>query len=291
MGVPEDQVGNARAENAGAENAGAAGAIDDAISEDMSVDAFDAPPRSETFVVDIDGYEGPLDLLLALVRDHKLDLAKISILELAQQYLDFIEAARTLRLEIAADYLVMAAWLAFLKSKLLLPDEGDEDDPSGEELAAQLAFRLKRLEAMREAGAQLLNRNRLGRDFFAHGLPEGIKMVRNSEYDANVYDLLKAYSIQRQRNAIDTIRFAARPVWSIQDARERLERILGVSLDWLPFDELVAQFIESPELGRTVLASSLSASLEMTREGMVELRQEEAYAPLLIRKRPEEYAG
>ncbi len=115
--------------------------------------------------------------------------------------------------------------------------------------------------------------------------------MRNSEYDANVYDLLKAYSLQRQRNAIDTIRFAARPVWSIQDARERLERILGVSLDWLPFDELVAQFIESPELGRTVLASSLSASLEMTREGMVELRQEEAFAPLLIRKRPEEYAG
>jgi segregation and condensation protein A len=283
MGVPEDQVEDARAEKGGA--------IDDSILEGGHVDAFDAPPRSETFVVDIDGYEGPLDLLLALVRDHKLDLAKISILELSQQYLDFIEAARALRLEIAADYLVMAAWLAFLKSKLLLPDEGNEDEPSGEVLAAQLAFRLKRLEAMREAGSQLFNRNRLGRDFFAHGMPEGIKLVRNSEYDANVYDLLKAYSIQRQRNAIDTIQFAARPVWSIQDARERLERILGMSVEWLPIDELVAQFVHSPELGRTVLASSLSASLEMTREGKAELRQSEAFAPLLIRQRQEETAG
>jgi segregation and condensation protein A len=283
MGVPEDQV-----EDAGADKGGV---IDDSIFEDVSVDAFDAPPRSQTFVVDIDGYEGPLDLLLALVRDHKLDLAKISILELSQQYLDFIEAARSLRLEIAADYLVMAAWLAFLKSKLLLPDEGNDDEPSGEELAAQLAFRLKRLEAMREAGSQLFNRNRLGRDFFAHGMPEGIKLVRNSEYDANVYDLLKAYSIQRQRNAIDTIQFAARPVWSIQDARQRLERLLGMTVEWLPIDELVAQFVDSPELGRTVLASSLSASLEMTREGKAELRQSEAFAPLLIRQRSEETAG
>lgn len=277
MSVPEDQVENTQAGNA--------------IVRDMGVDAFDAPPRSQTFVVDIDGYEGPLDLLLALVRDHKLDLAKISILELARQYLEFIEAARALRLEIAADYLVMAAWLAFLKSKLLLPDEDNEDEPSGEDLAAQLAFRLKRLEAMRVAGAQLLNRNRLGRDFFAHGMPEGIKLVRNSEYDATVYDLLKAYSLQRQRNAIDTIQFAPRPVWSIQDARERLERILGVSLDWAPINELVAQFIDSPELRRTVLASSLSASLEMTREGKAELRQEEAFAPLLIRHRTIPTAG
>ena len=283
MGVPEDQIEDAQAEKGGT--------IDDTILEDMSVDAFDAPPRSQTFVVDIDGYEGPLDLLLALVRDHKLDLVKISILDLAQQYLDFIETARRLRLEIAADYLVMAAWLAFLKSKLLLPDEGNEDEPTGEELAAQLAFRLKRLEAMRDAGAKLLNRNRLGRDFFAHGLPEGIKLVRNSEYDANVYDLLKAYSIQRQRNAIDTIQFAARPVWSIQDARERLERILGMSVDWVPIDALVAQFLESPEFSRTVLASSFSASLEMTREGKAELRQERAFSPLLIRQRTKEAAG
>jgi segregation and condensation protein A len=273
MSVPEDKAEDTQTGQGGV------------ISEDMSADAFDAPARSQTFVVDIDGYEGPLDLLLALVRDHKLDLVQISILDLAQQYLDFIEKARKLRLEIAADYLVMAAWLAFLKSKLLLPAEAGDDEPTGEELAAQLAHRLRRLEAMREAGAQLFNRNRLGRDFFARGMPEGIKLVRNSEYDANVYDLLKAYANQRQRTAIDTIYFAARPVWSIQDARECLEAILGTSVEWAPIDELILHFLEDPKMKRTVLASSLSASLELTREGLTELRQEGAFAPLFIRKR------
>ena len=273
MSVPEDKFEDTQ------------GGQDGVMSEDVSADAFEAPPRSQTFVVDIDGYEGPLDLLLALVRDHKLDLAQISILDLAQQYLDFIEQVRRLRLEIAADYLVMAAWLAFLKSKLLLPAEDGEGEPTGEELAAQLAHRLRRLEAMRDAGAKLFNRNRLGRDFFARGMPEGIRLVRNSEYDANIYDLLKAYSNQRQRTAIDTIHFSARPVWSIQDARERLEVILGTSLDWVPIDELIMQFLEDPQMKRTVLASSLSASLELTREGLAELRQKKAFAPLYVRKR------
>ncbi len=278
MSVPEDKFEDAETGQ------------DGVISEDVSADAFDAPPRNQTFVVDIDGYEGPLDLLLALVRDHKLDLAQISILDLAQQYLDFIEQVRRLRLEIAADYLVMAAWLAFLKSKLLLPAEDGEGEPTGEELAAQLAHRLSRLEAMRDAGAKLFNRNRLGRDFFARGMPEGIRLVRNSEYDANIYDLLKAYSNQRQRTAIDTIHFSARPVWSIQEARERLEAILGASLDWAPIDELIVQFLEDPQMKRTVLASSLSASLELTREGLAELRQKKAFAPLYLRKRANESA-
>ena len=268
MGNPEDQTQS-----------------DQAISQDMSGDAFDQPPRAQTFVVDIDGFEGPLDLLLALAREHKLDLAKLSILDLAQQYLDFIEQARNLRLEVAADYLVMAAWLAFLKSKLLLPDEEQEGEPTGEELAAQLAFRLKRLDAMREAGAKLLNRDRLGRDFFAHGMPEGITLVRHSAYEANVYDLLKAYANQRQRTAIDTIHFSARAVWSIQEARQRLEAILGTPVEWAPIDELIAQFLPTPELRRTALASSFGASLEMTREGVTELRQKNAFAPLLIRRR------
>ncbi len=273
MSVPEDKFEDAETGQ------------DGVISEDVSADAFDAPPRSQTFVVDIDGYEGPLDLLLALVRDHKLDLAQISILDLAQQYLDFIEQVRRLRLEIAADYLVMAAWLAFLKSKLLLPAEDGEGEPTGEELAAQLAHRLRRLEAMREASVKLFNRNRLGRDFFARGMPEGIRLVRNSEYDANIYDLLKAYSNQRQRTAIDTIHFSARPVWSIQDASARLDAILGASLGWAPIDELIMQFLEDPQMKRTVLASSLSASLELTREGLAELRQKKAFAPLYVRKR------
>lgn len=245
-------------------------------------------PRGETFIVDVDGFEGPLDLLLALARTHKLDLTKIAILPLAQQYLDFIAEAKRLRIEIAADYLVMAAWLAFLKSKLLLPDDDNEDEPSGEELAAQLAFRLKRLEAMREAGAKLFTRKRLGRDFFARGMPEGIKLVRESSYDANVYDLLKAYALQRQRSAIDTIHFAVRPVWSIQDARERLERILGQSVDWAPLDSLLAAILDDPDTRRTVMASSLSASLELTREGLADLKQKEAFAPIYLRRRTSE---
>ncbi len=278
MSAPEDKFEDAQNGQGGV------------ISEDVSADAFDAPPRSQTFVVDIDGYEGPLDLLLALARDHKLDLAKLSILDLARQYLDFIEQVRRLRLEIAADYLVMAAWLAFLKSKLLLPAEAGEGEPTGEELAAQLAHRLRRLEAMRDAGAKLFNRNRLGRDFFARGMPEGIRLVRNSEYDANIYDLLKAYSNQRQRTAIDTIHFSARPVWSIQEARKRLEAILGTSLDWAPINELIMDFLEDPQMRRTALASSLSASLELTREGLAELRQKSAFAPLYLRKRANESA-
>ena len=248
----------------------------------------DERPRGQTFIVDVDGFEGPLDLLLALARTHKLDLTKIAILPLAQQYLDFIAEAKRLRIEIAADYLVVAAWLAFLKSKLLLPEEEDEDEPTGEELAAQLAFRLKRLEAMREAGAKLFTRKRLGRDFFARGMPEGIKLFRESSYDANVYDLLKAYALQRQRAAVDTIHFAARPVWSVQEARERLEKILGESVDWAPLDSLLAAALDDPHKRRTVLASSLGASLELTREGQADLKQKEAFAPIYLRRRSSE---
>ena len=172
----------------------------------------------------LEGFEGPLDLLLALARTQKIDLAKISVLALAQQYLDFISEARRLRLEIAADYLVMAAWLAFLKSKLLLPAEpSEEGEPTGAELAALLAFRLKRLHAMREVSAQLMTRKRLGRDVFGRGDPEPIRITRQSVYDANVYDLLKAYSQQRQRTAVLSMQLKPRTVWSLNEAREELE--------------------------------------------------------------------
>lgn len=251
-------------------------------------DFDDDRPEGEVFVVDIDGFEGPLDLLLALARTQKLDLTKIAILPLTLQYLKFIDEARRLRLEIAADYLVMAAWLAFLKSKLLLPDEEDEDEPSGEELAAQLAFRLKRLEAMRQAGAKLFTRNRLGRDFFARGMPDGIKLVREHAWEASVYDLLKAYALQRQRTAVDTIQFALRPVWSIQDARDRLERLLGQSVDWAPLDAMLTEYMVPPEMRRTAMASALSASLELTREGHTDMRQSAAFAPIYMRKKAAE---
>jgi segregation and condensation protein A len=246
---------------------------------------LDAGP-DDTLVVDVEGFEGPLDLLLALARTQKVDLAKISVLALAQQYLDFIAEARRLRLEVAADYLVMAAWLAYLKSKLLLPAEpSDEGEPSGAELAALLAFRLKRLDAMREVSAQMMSRKRLGRDVFARGLPEPTRLTRKSIYDANVYDLLKAYSQQRQRTATRTLTMLQRTVWSLREARAELERLLGIACDWAPLDELIAEFLVEPELRRTALASSFTATLEMTREGTLEIRQSKLFAPLLIRRR------
>jgi segregation and condensation protein A len=258
---------------------------------DMISDWENEDPRLEagpgdTLVVDVEGFEGPLDLLLALARTQKVDLAKISVLALAQQYLDFIAEARRLRLEIAADYLVMAAWLAFLKSKLLLPAEKDEEgEPTGAELAALLAFRLKRLHAMREVSAQLMTRKRLGRDVFARGAPEPIRITRKSTYEANVYDLLKAYSQQRQRTAIRTWQIRQRTVWSLKEARAELERLLGIDCDWAPLDQLLAEFLVEPELRKTALASSFTATLEMTREGALEIRQAKSFAPLLIRRR------
>ncbi len=238
--------------------------------------------------VDVEGFEGPLDLLLALARTQKVDLAKISVLALAQQYLDFIAEARALRLEIVADYLVMAAWLAFLKSKLLLPAEpSEEGEPTGEELAALLAFRLKRLDAMRDAAAQLMTRKRLGRDVFPRGLPEPVKVTKNGVFEANVYDLLKAYSQQRQRNATTTLHMEKRTVWSLKEAREELERLLGIACEWAPLDQLIAEFLVEPEIRRTALASSFLATLEMAREGALEIRQSKSFAPLLVRRRGE----
>ncbi len=269
-------------------------AVETAIGEGECDDASDwgedeartEPSAGETLVVDVEGFEGPLDLLLGLARTQKVDLAKISVLALAQQYLDFIAEARRLRLEIAADYLVMAAWLAFLKSKLLLPLEpSEEGEPSGAELAALLAFRLQRLGVMRDAAAQLMTRKRLGRDVFARGMPEPIKLMRTSTYNANVYDLLRAYSQQRQRTAVRNLRMPPRTVWSIKEARTELERLLGMSLDWAPLDQLLAEFLVEPELRRTALASSFNASLEMTREGSLELCQMKPFSLLLMRRR------
>jgi segregation and condensation protein A len=246
------------------------------------------PDACDAFVVDVAGFEGPLDLLLALARTQKVDIAKIPVLALAEQYLVFIAEAQKIRLELAADYLVMAAWLAFLKSRLLLPrEEVPGDQPSGEELAARLAFRLMRLEAMRNAAAQLMTRRRLGRDVFGRGMPEGVKTIRDRQYSAEIFDLLHAYAQQRKRTVVhQTLVVKKRQVWSVKDARRRLEELVGHTTgDWVQLDFFLEQYLAEPGIGRTALASSFGATLEMAREGVVELRQERAFAPIYMRRR------
>jgi segregation and condensation protein A len=235
-------------------------------------------------MVDVEGFEGPLDLLLALARQQKVDLSKISILALADQYLAFVEAARKLRLELAADYLVMAAWLAYLKSRLLLPHEGPPDGPSAEDMAMALAHRLRRLEAIRNVAVQLMDRPRLNRDFFPRGAPEPIAGMP-PEWSATLYDLLTAYSQQRQRSALSTVRFAKRTVWSLAEARVALERLVGLAADWTRIDEFLIKYVVEPSLAATVFASSFASTLEMVREGIIEVHQKESFAPIYMRKR------
>lgn len=243
--------------------------------------------NGDALLVDLDGFEGPLDLLLALARTHKLDLTHMSMLELARQYLRFIDTLEHMRLDVAAEYLVMAAWLAYLKSKLLLPKENAaEDGPTGEELAVRLAFRLQRLGAMREAAARLMNRKLLDRDLFLRGAPEGVRVLRDNTYTATVYDLLKAYADQRRRTATARVTIQQRQVWSIKEARVRLERLIGRIDDWRALDTFLVTYLATPDEARTVLASSLGALLEMAREGEVELRQMQPFAPIYLRKRP-----
>lgn len=254
----------------------------------------ETPPRrdpvpgdggSDALIVDVEGFEGPLDLLLALARDQKVDLARISVLQLAEQYLGFIAAMRRLRIELAADYLVMAAWLAYLKSRLLLPDPEPEEEPPAEELAARLAFRLKRLQAMRDAADQLMARPQLGREVFTRGAPEPVSVETRAEYGDTLYDLIKAYAERRQRAMAHTeYRVRRRVVWSLKEARQSLERLIGDLGDWGRLDAVLAEYLATPETRATALASSLGASLEMARDGILELRQAEPFAPIYMRR-------
>ena len=247
--------------------------------------ATERAPDEPALVVDVEGFEGPLDLLLMLARQQKVDLAKISILALADQYLSFIEAVRRVRLELAADYLVMAAWLAYLKSRLLLPDATAQNGPSAEDLASALAYRLKRLEAFREVAVQLLNRPQAGRDVFRRGQPEPIAEIKHPQWSATLYDLLSAYSAQRQKRALAHVRFEKRAVWSLAEAREALERLIGMADDWREIDRYLIQYMVDPKLVSSVLASSFAATLELVREGAADMHQEKAFGPLFLRKR------
>ena len=238
----------------------------------------------EGLALHIDGYDGPLHILLALARTQKVDLKQISILKLAEQYLDFIRETHDLKIELAADYFVMASWLAYLKSRLILPPPHDDEVIDTEELAARLVFRLKCLEAMREASAQLMGRDLLGRDFFVHGMPEGIRIKRQSTYDASIYEVLGAYSTQRLRNHYESWSPPKMDVLSIERARMRIERLLGKLDDWESMDALVAGDMRDPQKRRTTMASSFSAFLEYARDGRVELQQSKNFESLLVRR-------
>lgn len=254
---------------------------------DLWQDAEARGLTEESLVVDLAGFEGPLDLLLHLARTQKVDLTRISVLALAEQYLVFIERARKIRIELAADYLVMAAWLAYLKSRLLIPKQAKDDGPSGEEMAASLAFRLKRLEAMRDAATRLINRNRLGRDVFARGMPEHIPTERRSSFEASLYDLLNAYSSLRQRHAVTQVTIEKRTVWSLSDAREILSLLVGgFEDDWAALDNFILRYLRNPTERTTAIASAFAATLELVREGRLELRQDGAFQPIYLRRGP-----
>ncbi|MGO9420796.1 segregation and condensation protein A [Roseiarcus sp.] len=244
---------------------------------------LDCATGEPAFTVDLDGFEGPLDLLLGLARRQKVDLARISVLALAEQYLLFVEAARKQRLELAADYLVMAAWLAYLKSRLLLPAPPQAAEPDAADLAEALAVRLRKLEAIRKAAGLLFNRTRLGRDVFGRGAPEAVEVARRSHWETNLYDLLAAYARQAQKHARARVRFKAREVWSLAEAREALARLIGMSFEWTAFDDWLLAACLDPGMRRSARASSFSASLELVREGKIEIRQEKTFAPIWIR--------
>jgi segregation and condensation protein A len=247
----------------------------------MDSDLFQAPRDEETLTLSLEGWQGPLDLLLNLARVQKVDLREISILALVEQYLRYLDQAKALRLEIAADYLVMAAWLAYLKSCLLLPKD-EEADPSPEELALRLQLRLQRLDAMRDAGARLMGRDRIGRDVFARGWPEGLKLVRKSAWQASAFDLFAAYGRVKARTQPAMHVIADRAVMTLEDAIARVSMLIGTALDWTMLEAFLPSNID-PVFRKSALASSFVAALELARQGRVELSQDAPFARLKLR--------
>lgn len=249
-----------------------------------------APLVTESqLLVDLDGFEGPIDVLLTLARDQKVDLTKISILQLADQYLAFVARARSVRLELAADYLVMAAWLAYLKSRLLLPEpEGEDEQPTGQEMAAALAFQLRRLEAMQEAGARLMARSLLGRDVFARGAPEPVEVITHATFETKLYDLLAAYgSIRARSEGHRALEIAPMELYSVELALERLREQLGRMPDWISLASFLPPGLKDSLVMRSAIASTFVATLELVREGKLSLRQSGPYAQIFVRNAPE----
>ena len=241
--------------------------------------------EAEALIVDVDGFEGPLDLLLTLSRTQKVDLRRISILQLAEQYLGFVRRAAALRLELAADYIVMAAWLAFLKSRLLLPPEPGEAGPSAEDLAAHLAFQLERLAAMREAAARLMARDQMGREFFARGAPETITQRRDITYEASLLDLMRAYARIRTKDEFRPYAFDRQNIYTMEQALERMRGLLGYVGEWSDLTSFLPEgWDASPARRRSATAAHFAAVLEMAKRGQVVLKQGETFAPIMIRK-------
>ena len=255
-------------------------------------DPFDVAPsvadrlQAEALIVDVEGYEGPLDLLLTLSRTQKVDLRRISVLQLAEQYLRFVDQAKALRIELAADYLVMAAWLAFLKSRLLLPPDPSDAGPSAEDMAAHLAFQLERLAAMREAAARLMARDRLGRDIFARGVSEEVARVRRITWSASLLDLMQAYARIRTRDEFRPYAFDRQNVFTMEQALDRLRGLIGFAGDWT---DLVSYLPEGwgadPARRRSATAATFAASLELAKQGQIEIRQHETFSPISIRRK------
>lgn len=251
--------------------------------DESATAALPEAPLTDALVLNIEGFEGPIDLLLALAREQKVDLTKISILALAEQYLAFISAAKRLRLEIAADYLVMAAWLAYLKSRLLLPADESEEGPSAEEMAELLAFQLRRLEAMREAGARLLARPQLGRDVFGRGEPEGLITAQKATYEVTLFDLLRAYGDSKAQRPAVSLHIAASDYFSMDDALHRLGRLVGRVPEWTVLASFLPDELRDDIAVRSAVAAHFAACLEMARSGRLQLRQEQLFGPIYLR--------
>lgn len=248
------------------------------------LEGVDARLAAEAFIIDVDGYEGPLDLLLTLSRTQKVDLRKISVLALAEQYLKFVDQAKSLRIELAADYLVMAAWLAFLKSRLLLPPDPTDEGPSGEELAAHLAYQLERLQAMRDCAAKLMARDQKGRDFFVRGITEDVTRVRKVRYTATLLDLMQGYARIRTRDDFRPYAMDREHVMTLEQALERMRGLIGYAGDWTDLMTYLPEgWDRDPVRRRSATASHFAATLELAKRGAIQIRQSETFAPIQIR--------
>jgi len=256
-------------------------------SHDTSEISVEQRVAAESLVIDVEGFEGPLDVLLTLARTQKVDMRKISVLQLARQYLAFVEEAKRVRLELAADYLVMAAWLAFIKSRLLLPQDPSEEGPSGEELAAHLAFQLERLEAMRRSAAKLMARDQLGRDFFARGIPEDVTRKRTVIYKATVLDLMQAYARLRTKENFKPLHMEERDkIFTMEQALDRMKGLIGHAIEWGTLQQFMPDgWQDDPKLRRSATASTFAAMLELVKLGKMDLRQNGTFEPIEIRRK------